>query len=318
MAWGNRQLKQKNHTRPILFLIGRDDFKLVVDYPKPLLGYFNAEDRPDTKNVLFFSDSLLRELNMNKLVRLFFAVLFCCSTTLAVADSTIISLSSFKDVQKLLLEQKHPHQVLLALDDDDTLTMMPCPSQNHCQYLGGPAWFEWQSTLPADSKDRIWKSFSQLLDINKLIFTMSRMDVDDPAIPNALKTADKLGVHTLVVSARGYDMMGATEVQFSQDHIFKLIEKNAIKTNGNHISYLGFYLPTAWSDKLVRPISYVHGVLYLAGQNKGEMLRQFLSKTGNAKRIHDIIFVDDTMQNVKDVASAYAKDPAAHVISISA
>ena len=42
MAWGNRRLKQKNHTRPILFFIGRDDFKLVVDYPKPLLGYVNA------------------------------------------------------------------------------------------------------------------------------------------------------------------------------------------------------------------------------------------------------------------------------------
>jgi len=41
-----------------------------------------------------------------------------------------------------------------------------------------------------------------------------------------------------------------------------------------------------------------------------------LSKTGNTKRIHDIIFVDDTMQNVTDVANAYAKDPAVHVISI--
>ena len=46
MAWGNRRLKQKNHTRPILFFIGRDDFKLVVDYPKPLLGYFNAGALP--------------------------------------------------------------------------------------------------------------------------------------------------------------------------------------------------------------------------------------------------------------------------------
>lgn len=235
---------------------------------------------------------------------------------MAVANSTIISLASFKDVQKLLLKQKHPHQVLLALDDDDTLTTMPCPSQNHCQYLGGTAWFEWQSKLPANSKDRIWKSFSQLLNINKLIFTMSRMGVDDPAIPDALKTADKIGVNTLVASARGYDMMGATEVQFSQDHIFKPIEKNALKTDGGHISYPGFYLPTAWNNKPVRLISYVHGVLYLAGQNKGVMLQQFLAKTGNTKRIHDIIFVDDTMQNVKDVANAYAKDPAVHVISI--
>lgn len=253
---------------------------------------------------------------MHKHVRLLFVILFCFFITPIFADSTIVSLSSFNDIQQLLLQQQHPKQVLLALDDDDTLTMMPCPSQHHCQYLGGPAWFTWQSKLPTTSRDRIYKSLSQLIDINKLIFTMSRMVIDDPAIPETLKTADKLGMNMIVASARGYDMMGATEVQFSQDHIFKLIEKNAIKTDGNHISYPGFYFPTAWNKKPTRPISYVHGTLYLAGQNKGIMLQQFLEKTNNAHKIRIIIFVDDTMQNVKDVANAYAKDPAVHVISV--
>src|SRR3569623_232893 len=75
------------------------------------------------------------------------------------ADSTVISANSFKEVQSLLQKAKNPHHVLLALDDDDTLTMMPCPSPSRCQYLGGPAWFNWQSSLPANSKDRIWKTF---------------------------------------------------------------------------------------------------------------------------------------------------------------
>ncbi len=253
---------------------------------------------------------------MNKPMKLLLALLFCCSTTAAIADSTIISLGSFKDIQKLLLQQKHPQRVLLALDNDETLTMMPSPSQNHCQYLGGTAWFIWQSKLTSNSKDRIWTSFPQLIDINRLIFTMSKMVLDDPAIPNTLKTADKLGVNTVVATARGYDMISATEVQFNQDHIFKLIEKNAIKTDGNHISYPGFYLPAAWNDKPIRPIAYVNGILYLAGQNKGMMLKQFLAKTGNTKHIREIIFVDDTMQNVTDVANAYANDPSVHVISI--
>lgn len=253
---------------------------------------------------------------MNRLMKFSLALLFCCSTTTAFAHSTIMSFSSFKDIQKLLFQQKDPKQVLLVLDDDDTLTMMPCPTPDHCQYLGGPAWFEWQSKLPKYSSDRIYHSFSQLLDINKLIFTISRMVVDDPAIPDTLKTVDKLGMHAIVASARGYDMMGATEVQLSQDHIFKLIEKNAIKTEGSHISYPGFYLPTTWNKKPTRPISYVHGTLYLAGQNKGIMLQQFLAKTGNTQRIHEIIFVDDTMQNVKEVANAYAKEASVNVISI--
>lgn len=248
--------------------------------------------------------------------KIIMTLVFFFFTTMTLADSTIVSMNSFKAVIHLLQKQKHPHHVLLALDDDDTLTMMPCPSSTHCQYLGGPAWFTWQSKLPVDSKDRIWKTFPQLLAIDNLMFTMSHMVMDDPAIPDALKTADQLGMPIVVASARGYDMMGATEVQFSEDHIFKLIEKNAIKTDDQHISYPGFYLPKSWNKKPVRPIAYVHGVLYLAGQNKGVMLQQFLSKTHQTQHIHTIIFVDDTMQNVKDVATAYAHDASVHVISI--
>jgi hypothetical protein len=234
----------------------------------------------------------------------------------ASANSIIVSLDSFKDVQQLLLQQKHPKQTLLVMDDDDTLTMMPCPTKNHCQYLGGPAWFAWQSKLPQNSKQRIWKSFPALLSINNLIFSMSKMPLTDSHIPVTLKIAQQQGIKTIVASARGYDMVNPTETQFTQDGIFDLIRNNAIKTPDDHTGFPGIYNPAKWNNKSVRAIAYVHGILYLAGQNKGVMLQQFLAKTKNTRKIRMIIFVDDTMQNVKEVASAYAKDANMNAVSI--
>lgn len=253
---------------------------------------------------------------MKSFIRLFFSFILSGMTTICFANSVILSSNSFHEIQTLLQKQKSPHQVLLALDDDDTLTMMPCKTPAHCQYLGGPAWFTWQSQLPAHSKQRIFQAFPQLLSINNLIFTMSKMVLDDPAIPSTLQTTDHLGMSVVVASARGYNMIGATETQLQQNNILTLIEKNAIKTFRHHISYPGFYFPKPWDNKPVRAIAYVHGVLYLAGQNKGEMLKQFLSKTHQANQIHTIIFVDDTMQNVKDVAKTYAQDPSMNAICI--
>lgn len=219
------------------------------------------------------------------------------------AESTIISAAHFSTIKKIIAQNKHPHHLLLALDNDDTLTMMPCPSLKNCQYLGGPAWFSWQAALPARNPDRIWKTFPQLLAINNLIFTMSKMVLDDPAIPSALQLADQRGAHIVVVTARGDDMSNATEKQLSENHILPFIEKNAIRATHHE-----------WHAK--RRVVYSHGILYLAGQNKGEMIKQFLANTHETKRIQQIIFVDDTLQNVKDVANAYKNNPAVHVISI--
>jgi hypothetical protein len=75
-------------------------------------------------------------------------------------------------------------------------------------------------------------------------------------------------------------------------------------------------MPTPWSTAPVRPIAYEHGILYLAGLNKGVMLQQFLAKTHETHHIRHIIFVDDTMQNVIDVAKAFKNDPSVNVVSI--
>lgn len=244
----------------------------------------------------------------------FFTIFFFAS--ICFANSTILSTNSFKTVDQLIVQAKNPYHVLLALDDDDTLTMMPCPSASHCQYLGGPSWYDWQASLPANNPDRIWKTENQLLNIANFLYSVSNMTLTDPLIPKTLKTADKRGVSVLVVTDRGYRMVYATENQFKDDRILTLIETDAIKTSSEQISFPGFYFPKEWDNKKTNHIAYVHGTLYVAGQNKGVMIQQFLQKTDKTHRVQEIIFVDDTLQNVKDVADEYKNNPNVDAICI--
>lgn len=232
--------------------------------------------------------------------------------SMSFASVIIETAHNFSAVKNLILNDKDPQHTLLALDDDDTLTMMPCPSQTNCQYLGGPAWFTWQSGLPAGTSDRVYNNFNQLLDINNIIFGLSSMPIVESDIPAILQTAHDLKMPMVVTSARGYQMIAATEKQFSEDNILNVIEDSAVKTAKNKISYAGNYIP----EGATRPVAYENGILYLAGQNKGLMLEDFLAKTGQTNNIHEIIFVDDATKNVSDVANAFANNSAVDVISV--
>lgn len=232
------------------------------------------------------------------------------------ASSSIITANSFKTVETLLQQDKQPQQTLLVMDNDDTLTMMPCASAKNCQYLGGPAWYQWQSQLsPADTQ-RVAKDTAGLLAISNLIFTATQSALVDPEIPNTLKMADDEGVSLLVSTDRGYPMSNATESSFNNLGIMAPIEKNALKTASGDTGYASPYLPTPWDQNPVRSIAYMNGVLYGSGQNKGMLIEQLLQKTGNATNIRTIIFVDDTYKNVQNVADAYQNNTNVNAICI--
>lgn len=225
-------------------------------------------------------------------------------TSTAFANSKIITSHSFQTVKTLLKNTKHPKNTLLALDDDDTLTMMPCPNDNKCQYLGGPAWFSWQTSLPKNSPDKVANSFSELLGVNRILFSLSEMPLVQKDIPTVLEYAQDHGVKILAATARGYQMAQATMRQFQEDRILKFFKDNAIITPKGGNGFVSTYLPERGSRKIL----YQNGMLYLAGQNKGLMLKDFLKKTNMTHKITHIIFVDDTLKNDQQVAAAYQHD----------
>lgn len=237
------------------------------------------------------------------------ALLFSANLT---AKSILLNKKYFSSIQALIAKDKQPTHTLLVLDNDDTLTTMPCSSAKHCQYLGGPSWYTWQSQLPPNSPYRVANNTGDLLAINTLILDMTKMPLVESNIPAVLKLAKQRGIRLLIATARGYDMLSATESQLKQDHVLKLIESDAVKTPTGAISFAGPYMPKNGK----RLVVYQNGILYLAGQNKGLMLKAFLQKTQLTHKITRIIFVDDTLENNQQMADAYGQDSAVTVNNI--
>lgn len=214
-----------------------------------------------------------------------------------------------------------PTATLVVMDDDDTLTMMPCPQGSkpkNCQYLGGPAWFAWQEDLQKNDTDSpylITQDFDQLLEVSTLLFAMNNMVYTENDLPDVLAKLSSKGVRLLVETARGVETSSATAAQFQAldagDSSFaRLIEKNSlVMDDSGSASLPSPYTPCNIPGS--RPVSYQQGVMYVAGQNKGTMLQCLLqsyesqSVDNPALPIRNIVFIDDTQANVDAMYQAF-------------
>ncbi|WP_440874200.1 DUF2608 domain-containing protein [Thalassotalea sp. PLHSN55] len=207
---------------------------------------------------------------------------------------------------------------LVVMDNDDTLTMMNCPDHNNtitCQYLGGAAWFTWQQAqIENKSEPRVADNVTDLIAISGLIFSLSNMEYTAEQVPKTLNELSKKGVRFLVETARGNGNVSATERQFSQLLMPSSIslqsfikQHSLVFSQGNIASKPSPFEPCA--DEKMRPITYQNGVMYLAGQDKGKNLKCLVKKYNEQQavktKISHIIFIDDTLKNVKSVASAF-------------
>ncbi|QDF28806.1 DUF2608 domain-containing protein [Halarcobacter anaerophilus] len=241
------------------------------------------------------------------------------------ADAYKSEVASFLELEKIVNKINKPTSTLVVMDDDDTLTMMQCnksKGDESCQYLGGPAWYDWQDELlenylnnKKDSKYRVADSQEELLKISTLLFSLNNMPYTDKNIPNILTNLSKKGVRLLVETARGSDNLSATTAQFSNlttknGTFIQLIENNSLKYGKNSLSSLASpFLPCNLEKS--RAVSYQRGVMYLSGQNKGVMLKCMLSTYKNSpsyKKIDNIVFIDDTLGNVINVYDAFKDD----------
>jgi len=253
--------------------------------------------------------------------------LFCNTKA---SEVKLIEVSSFEELKKVVtdLGEANLAHTLLVMDNDDTLTMMSCPDQNNlktCQYLGGPAWFSWQnSLLSTASPYRVATEFDDLLKISTLLFAINYMEYTEEDVPTVLQSLVNSQVRLLVLTARGTDTSAATANQFSHHvlsgknskylNFLDLISQNALV--GKKSSIPGIASPyQPCGNVKARAVSYQNGVMYVAGQNKGQMLKCLLEAT-DSSTIQNIIFIDDTYENVKDVYEAFKTTKMANVISI--
>jgi len=248
-----------------------------------------------------------------------------CWPAYAAAEAHMMATDSFSTLDSIIAEQGHAQTTLLVMDDDDTLTMMPCTDASditHCQYLGGPAWSSWQqSLLGTASPYRVAASENELFAISSVLFALNFMDYAEPQLPQVLQSLTAQGVRLLVETARGNGDISATENQLANLTLdsspSSMSLQTLIATHGLAMPTMQSSLPSPFmpcATQGVRPVSYRQGVMYVAGQNKGDMLSCLLSHTEPQSNITHILFIDDTEQNVQDVYTRF-KDSAQYVVT---
>ncbi len=252
-------------------------------------------------------------------VSLAFAV---ASAPAVMADATKGKLNSYEKLEDVFKGFK-PHETLLVLDNDDTISTMPCVDEKNCQYLGGAAWFDWQDHLiEKDDPNRVAKDFGELLQISALIFNVSNMQYTEQRLPEKLQALTKSGVRLLVETARGTVNVNATSRQFRNLKIDGSKYKNFKEfVLANGLAFDGAKsLPSPVKPCSIngsRPVTFQQGVMYLAGQNKGIMLQclleQYALQADINMPIKNIVFIDDTPKNVENVYKAFKGSDAYNV-----
>ena len=253
---------------------------------------------------------------MVKFFALLFLIVSFSSPTLSDAQKFV--LKNYDTLEKII--STYPLQeTLLVLDNDDTVTKMPCDKEGNCQYLGGAAWFSWQEDLlGTKSPYRVADTFPELLQVSALLFNISDMQLTNKQLPAILSKLTNGGLRILMETARGYENASSTERQLKAlnlehtqyENVLDLFQKNSLKIN-NLSSIAGPFHPCKIAN--ARPVIYQQGVMYLSGQNKGVMLKcliqHYQKHSPNAPKIRNIIFIDDTLKNVEDVYEAFKNEP---------
>ena len=220
----------------------------------------------------------------------------------AFASNELISIKHFSHldsyVQKLVKEKGAKH-VLLVFDADDTLLQMP-------QGLGSVGWWNWQTALlraNPKSTELAASSFNGLLVVVQNLYSLSRMKLVSPHIPELLGRWQSMGVTTMVISARSGNMSNATERQFNYAGLGVGLKNHGVITKNKTTSLPGSFYPCG-NHKMYSAI-YQNGIYYASGQNKGKLLQCFLKRAGKAKQYSAILLIDDTLKNDQDFYKAY-------------
>ncbi|WHI46747.1 DUF2608 domain-containing protein [Microbulbifer sp. ANSA003] len=269
---------------------------------------------------------------MSKFNSLLYSIVLIVASHCVSAGAIKKEVNSFEDVQNIIEESATPINTLLVMDNDDTLSMMPCAEKSQCQYLGGAAWYSWQETLletDPNSGFLVAKTKEELINISGLLFSVSNMVYTDDNIVPVLDSLRQSGVRLMVETARGDADVSATERQFkrlptpntSYQNLLELIRSNTLNFSpNNQFSLASPFKPCDLSE--ARPVSYRQGIMYLAGQDKGFMLdcllRSYNSSANSSEHylISNIIFIDDSFENVESVYQAFKDNKKYEVIAL--
>ena len=198
-------------------------------------------------------------------------------------------------VAAALKAAKAGRRVIVVFDIDNTLLTTP-------QDLGGDAWYNWEKSKGGDN--------GRLIADNTLLLAATRMT---PTQADAAALIGQLQAHHVAVyamSARSEMLRSATLAALHDNGIDlspapecgpPLCRRRGL-IGDRAIRSAELSLRMKPQAAAYRDVTVSDGLMLVAGQDKGVMLRLLLASLNH--RYNDVWFVDDTWQNVVDVRAA--------------
>ena len=195
-------------------------------------------------------------------------------------------------------------RVLLILDIDNTLLTMP-------QYLGGDGWFNHHAAMIAAGSDPDFRDMGELIAAQTMLFGIGSMRATEQGIPAMLTEAARQKIDLFLLSARGPDLYDATRRELDRsglrieapyacsfflctdDGIYGDSEIRAALTAIGEVPQ-----PSSYRKILIRD-----GVMLVAGQDKGVMLKLLMGAIGGQDYAH-VVVADDGRKNIDALAAS--------------
>ncbi len=225
------------------------------------------------------------------------AIILICLYAVTGFSAERVTTSRIQDVQEFVTKKKADlgaEAVLVVYDFDNTLMAMN-------QDAGSDQWYNWQKeVIKAGNKKEAWVSNqSDLYELHYKLFALGKMHATEKETPAVVKAIQDMKVKSIVLTSRG-DLY-RNDVQMELDRIGTSFKASAIGPEGG---YPSTFKPEGIEN--AREVSYQDGIVMGSGQNKGQILRWLLKKTGS--QFKAIVFVDDTLKNIENVEKEYVDD----------
>jgi hypothetical protein len=195
-------------------------------------------------------------------------------------------------------------RILLVLDIDNTLLTMP-------QYLGGDRWFNHHAAMVAAGSDPDFRDMGELMAAQTMLFGIGSMQATEPAIPALLAEAARRKIDLFLLSARGPDLYDVTRRELDRSGLrieapyacsfFLCTEDGLYRDDEIRAALVAIgEVPsgTPYRDILIRD-----GVMLVAGQDKGVMLKLLMGAIGGRRYAH-VVVADDGQKNIDALAAS--------------
>lgn len=244
---------------------------------------------------------------MNKIILIFLMLMFHAG----YARVNNFEANSFVDIDAIYSSQHHADApTLFVFDLDDTLFTTYDP-------LGSVGWWDWQKGLlknDASNPLLFAQSYEELIRIQDILYDMIAMQPTEEYAPQFVRHLANGKSDLLALTARGIDIEEATrdsliETGYGDNHLTVFAQHGASLKNGQTSS-----AGPLNCNQLDRAVYLRDGILFSAGQNKGEVLSCLLSQA--REKYTEIVFVDDTLKNNQDMERSFKELPGIEVINV--